>query len=187
MARSSWRGRTSTTPRSAGRNASHQGIIWNTSRSDNKRTPNSQLPILEIQPDFRSWELGVGSWEFPDSDAAAVRFHALQELRNRRPHPLRRLHEFHACPVGHDVLVDVADARMHDASLDDDRAPAKRQPQIMQGIEMEGKSGLDRGPADADFLDQHRLVHHDLADQITEDRNAIPIPLVRRHWRRIYH
>src|SRR5687767_4702098 len=132
MARSSWRGRTSTTPRSAGRNASHQGIIWNTSRSDNA---NSQLPTSKVR-------LSRIGWEFADSDAAAVRFHALQELRNRRPHPLRRLHEFHACPVGHDVLVDVADARMHDASLDDDRAPAKRQPQIMQGIEMEGESGL---------------------------------------------
>ena len=41
--------------------------------------------------------------------------------------------------------------------------------------------------ADADFLDQHRLEHHDLAEELTEDRDALLVPLFRRHWRRIYH
>src|SRR5687768_11312614 len=106
MARRSMRGRTSTTPRSDARSALHQGIIWNISRCDNA---NSQLPTPNFQSQGCDSELGVGIWDLGfgiwDSNPAAVRLHILQELRNRRRHPLRWLHEFHTGPVGHDVLI----------------------------------------------------------------------------------
>ena len=42
------------------------------------------------------------------------------------------LDELDARPVDHALLFDVADAAVRDASLDDDRAVAEREPEVVQ-------------------------------------------------------
>ena len=49
------------------------------------------------------------------------------------------------------------------------------QAEIVEGIEMEGKSGLDRDAAFADIANQHRLEHHDFAVKVAENRDALGI------------
>ena len=52
------------------------------------------------------------------------------------------------------LLIDVADAAVRDASLDDDRAIAEREAEIVQRIELQREVRFDLGAADADLLDR---------------------------------
>ena len=68
-----------------------------------------------------------------------------------------------------------------------DRSPSV-EPEIVQGIEVEGKPGFDLGAAAADLLDRHRLEDHHFAVQVAEDLQAFGVALVvvgRRHPARL--
>ena len=89
--------------------------------------------------------------------------------------------------VDHLLLVDVGDAAVDDASLDDQRTVAERQPEVVKGIEVERKTGFDLRAAAADLLDRHRLEDHHLAVQLAEDLQALGVAFVvrRRHSARL--
>ena len=74
---------------------------------------------------------------------------------------------------------------MCDAPLEDDRAVAKRQSELVQGVELEGKAGFDLRSAAADLFDRHRLKHHDLAVELAEDGNPFGVALLAGHRRRL--
>jgi len=70
-------------------------------------------------------------------------------------------------------------------------AVAERETEFVQGIRMEGESGFDGDAFAADLLNRHRLKHHHLAAQLTENLDALSLALGRaggrRHPRRLYH
>ena len=103
-------------------------------------------------------------------------------------HAVGRLDELDAGAVEHELLVDVADAAVGDASFDDDRAVAEREAEIVKGIELEGKAGFDLCAAAADLLDRHRLEDHDLAVQLAENLDRVRVSRLsvrRRHPARL--
>ena len=53
---------------------------------------------------------------------------------------VRRLDKLHAGPIAHQFLIDINDAAVRDASLDDDGAVGELEAKIVEGIEMKGKS-----------------------------------------------
>ena len=93
-----------------------------------------------------------------------------------------RLDEFNARSVHDDVLIDVADARMRDATLHDERNLAEREAEIVKGIELQRKRGVDLHAAVTDLADVGWLEDHYLAVQTSKELNTFGIPLaVRRH------
>ena len=83
-------------------------------------------------------------------------------------------------PVVDDFLVDVADAAVGDAALQDDRLIAECQPDVVKGIQVERKRRFDEAAAAADFLDRERLEDHDFAMQLSENLKPLAIALVIR-------
>ena len=75
-------------------------------------------------------------------------------------------------------MLDVADAAVRDAALDDNGAVAEREPKIVQGIVVEGETGFDLSAAAADVFDRHRLEDHDLAEEIAQDLDALGVSLL---------
>jgi CheY-like chemotaxis protein len=67
---------------------------------------------------------------------------------------------------------------MRDPSLDDDRAVAERQAEIMERIELKGKRRLDLRAATADLFDCNRLKYHDFAVKGAENQDSIRIAFV---------
>ena len=67
---------------------------------------------------------------------------------------------------------------MGDAALDDDRAVAEREPEVVQRIELEREAGFDLRAAAADLLDRHRLEDHHFAVQVAENLHAFGVALV---------
>src|SRR5207249_12315859 len=55
---------------------------------------------------------------------------------------------------------------------------AEREPEIVQGFEMKREGGLDFDAGVANLGDDHQLKNHDLAVELTEDREALGIALV---------
>jgi len=91
---------------------------------------------------------------------------------------LRRLDELDARAVDDELVFDVGNAAVDDASLDNDRAIAERQPKVVERIELKGKTGFDLRAAAADLFDRHRLEDSDLAFELAEDLNPLSISLV---------
>ena len=92
------------------------------------------------------------------------------------------LDELHARSIHDDVVIDVADARMRDASLHDERNLAERETKIVKGIELQRKGGVDLHAAMTDLADIGRLEEHYLAVQTSKELDTFGIPLaVRGH------
>src|SRR6266550_4125209 len=102
----------------------------------------------------------------------------LDEVGDDRSHGVRRLDELEAGQIDDDLLLDVGNAAVDDAALDDDGAVSKGQPEIVKGIECEGKAGFDLRAAAADLFDRHRLVDHYFAVKLAENLDALGVPLV---------
>jgi hypothetical protein len=88
-----------------------------------------------------------------------------------------RLDELDARTINDQLLIDVADTAMGDPALDHHGPVAKRESEIVQGIELEGKDSFNLGAAVADLLDGDGLKDHHLAVQLAEDLNPFGIPL----------
>ena len=69
-------------------------------------------------------------------------------------------------------MLDVGDGAVRDPAFDDNGKLAEGQPELVKGIELEGKAGFDLRAATADLLDRHRLKDGDLAAKLAEDLNA---------------
>ena len=105
------------------------------------------------------------------------------EVRDRGGNAIRQLDELDAGAVGDDVLIDVADARMRDAALDDHRAFAKGETKIVERIELQRKAGFHLHAAMTHLADSRRLKNHYLAVQRSKELDALGISLVvRGHW-----
>src|SRR3954454_18084933 len=108
----------------------------------------------------------------------SARLNGVEELADHRGDAVRRLDELDPGPVEDELLVDVGDAAVGDASFDDDRSIAESEPEFVQGIELKGKAGFDLRAAAADLLDRHRLEDRDFAAQLAEDLDALGVALV---------
>ena len=126
VARSSPRGPTSTTRPWGARRALRRATTSNTSMGAEA-----------------SGRLGVG----------LVLGELIDEVRDRRGDSLREFNKFHSRTIGNHVLVDVADAGVRNAALDDHGPIAKGESEIMKGIELKGKAGLHLHAAVADLAD----------------------------------
>ena len=100
---------------------------------------------------------------------------SLDEFDDDFANAVGELDKLNARPVHHELLIDVADAAVRDAALDDNGAVAEREPEIVEGIELERKRRLDLRAAPADFFDRDRLEHHHLAVKLAEDLNPLGI------------
>src|SRR4051794_28022215 len=97
----------------------------------------------------------------------------VDEVRNHLEDAIGQLDELDARAVGDHFLVDVADAAVRDAALDDDRAVAQGEAELMEGVHVEREYGFDLGAAPADFLDGGRLEDHHLAVQFAQNGNPL--------------
>src|SRR5688572_12741858 len=102
-------------------------------------------------------------------------------MRNRRGDALRRFDEFDAGPVGDDVLIDVADARVRNAALHDDGPIAEGEAKIVERIELQREAGLHLHAAMTHLADCSWLEDHYLTVQRSQELDALGIPLVRGH------
>ena len=89
-----------------------------------------------------------GRQDAPADNAAPLRraasgFDGFDEVRDDAEDAITRLDELDAGPVDHALLLDVADAAVRDAPLDDEGAVAEREPEVVKGIEVERKPGFD--------------------------------------------
>src|SRR5450759_5207421 len=66
------------------------------------------------------------------SASAANRHNRIHELADGFDNPFRGLDEFDAGAVDGGLVFEVADVRVHDASLDDDRLDAEHHPEIVE-------------------------------------------------------
>lgn len=95
--------------------------------------------------------------------------------------PFRQLDELDAGSIGNDVLVDLADAGVRDAPLDDDGMFAEGETEIVKGIELQREGGFHLHSAMAQLADRSGLKDHYLAVQRSQELDALGIPLVRGH------
>ncbi len=58
---------------------------------------------------------------------------------------------------------------------------AEREPDVVQGVEMQGKTGLGGSAGAADFPDEHGLEDHDFGLQLAENHHAFRVALVLLH------
>ena len=65
-------------------------------------------------------------------DRPSPRAHGVDEARNHPIDAIRRLDELEPGPVDYALLLDIADAAVDDASLDDDRLVAECEPQFVK-------------------------------------------------------
>ena len=93
----------------------------------------------------------------------------------------RRLDELDAGTVGDDVLIDVADARVRNAALDDHGTVPERETEIVKGIQLQREAGLHLHSAMTQLADGRRLKDHYLTVQRSKELDALGIPLVRGH------
>src|SRR5436190_3875979 len=112
------------------------------------------------------------------SERAPAVLDRVDEIVNHRKDTFRRLDEFDARPVEHDLLIHVADAAVRDPSLDNDGPVAEREAEFVKGIEMEGEAGFDLAATAGDLLDHHRLEDHHFAVELAEDLNALCVALI---------
>ena len=77
-------------------------------------------------------------------------------------------------------MLDVGDAAVRDAALDDHRTVAERQAEFVERVELKGKAGFDERAAAADLPDRHRLEDGDFALELAENFDALGVPLVFR-------
>ena len=103
------------------------------------------------------------------------------EVRDGGGDAFRRLDEFNSRPIGDDVLIDVADARMRDPALDDDGSIAEGETEIVERIELQRKAGLHLHSAMTHLADCSWLKDHYLTVQRSKELDALGIPLVRGH------
>jgi hypothetical protein len=102
----------------------------------------------------------------------------VEKLVNHRGHALGRLDELDPRPIENELVLDVGDAAMHDASLDDDRPLSEGETEFVEGIELERKSCFDLSAPAADLLDRHGLKHRDLTAKLAENLNALSVAAV---------
>src|SRR5436190_19265712 len=123
------------------------------------------------------------------SERAPAVLDRVDEIVNHRKDTFRRLDEFDARPVEHDLLIHVADAAVRDPPLNDDGAIAEGKAEFVKGIEMEREAGLDLAAAAGDLLDHHRLEDHYLAVKLAEDLNSLCVALITcgHSAARLYH
>jgi len=95
-------------------------------------------------------------------------------------HALGWFDELDASGVNDELMLDVGDAAVCDASLDDDRAIAEREPELVEGIELERETGFDLRAAAADLFDRHRLEDSDFALELAENLNSLSVAFVFR-------
>lgn len=91
------------------------------------------------------------------------------------------LNEFHTRPVGDDVLIDIADARVRNAPLNHHVSLAEGEAEIVERIELQRKRRLDLHAAMTHLADRRRLKNHYLAVQVSKQFDAFGIPLARGH------
>src|SRR5207245_8598446 len=65
------------------------------------------------------------------------------ELGDDRGHALRGFDELDARAVEDELLLDVGDGAVRDPAFDDNGKLAEGQPELVKGIELEGKAGFD--------------------------------------------
>jgi len=102
-------------------------------------------------------------------------------MRDRGADSIRQLDEFHTGSISNFVLIDVADARMGDASLDHDGQAAERQAEVVKGIQLQWKAGLHLHAAVTHLADGRWLEDHYLAVHRSKELDALGITLVRGH------
>ena len=79
------------------------------------------------------------------------------EMFDRGLDVIGRFDELDAGPVEHDPFLQLADVAVGDAPLDDDRAFAEGDAEIVQRVELQCERGFDLGAAAAHVQDRHRL------------------------------
>ena len=94
---------------------------------------------------------------------------------------LRRLDELHTGAIEDDPFPQLADLAVHDASFDDHGAVAERQPEVVEGTELQGELRLDLRAAVAQVEDRHRLVDRDFSGHHPGDVDALGIALFACH------
>ena len=108
----------------------------------------------------------------------------IQKLPDSLSNAIGWLDELEPGAVRHDILIHIADSTVGHAPLDDHRSAAQGQPYVVQRIELEGKPRFHLNAPQPDLPDCHRLENHDLAVEVTQDRNALRFPFLVGHSRR---
>ena len=70
---------------------------------------------------------------------------------------------------------DVLDVAVCHTALDDDREAAEREPELVEGVELERKRGLDLRTSAAQLFDINRLLNGGSAGELAEDLNALGV------------
>ena len=89
-----------------------------------------------------------------------------------------RIDKLESRVIAHRLLVHVADVAVRNPPLQDHRSVAKRQPDFVQGIQVQRKGRFNQAAAEGHFPDRERLENHHLAVQLAENLNPIVVALV---------
>src|SRR5687767_7469472 len=151
-------------------------------RTATQKLPYVGLQVAASQGSLRALRAVVpGDHAVDHARRAARMLRGANEVDDRMERVLRQLDELHARAVQRGDVGQFADVTVRDASLDDDRAIAKREAEIVQRIELKGEGGLDLRAAEAYVQDGHRLEHHDLASDLPLEWDALQVPLLAGH------
>ena len=99
----------------------------------------------------------------------------IDELANRARDLFRDVDELHACAIQNRLGIDVLNVAVCHTALDDDGEAAEREPELVEGVELERKRGLDLRPSAAQLFDVDRLLNGGSAGELAEDLDALGV------------